>query len=311
MSCGVGMTGEGDVRITRISFDGVLPEFKISYVEKGGRQFLPALAFLKHLCKLEDRAGTERMWMELAKLKEIQGEVEVFRIEGKGMFTGITFVGMIRMLGLLPVPITSEERVGITKVLQENYKGDARGLGVCEEAPVRPAIELEERPVKKLAVQDGDVRSVRIEGMENGRIRVVGKDGKTYVSTRDIIKFQCEKNNRQTVETWKRMRPEFKGDLGVYQAVHVFAGSGEVEQPVLEPLGALELVMFLDDGPAERNRAKMLAALRGLIGESGEEHEKFTEAVRAVRERARVNLAWLDRVMGQLEEGGAKRARRV
>ena len=129
---------------------------------------------------------------------------------------------------------------------------------------------------------------------------MVGKDGKRYLSTRDIIKFQCEKNNRQTVEAWKRLRPEVKGSLGEFLGAHVFAGSGEVEQPVLEPLGALELVMFLDDGPAERNRPKMLAALRGFIGEGGEEHAKFTEAVRVVRERTRVNLAWLDRIMGQL-----------
>ena len=300
-------TSEGEVRITRLLFDG----FKISYVERGGRQYLPVLAFLKHLCKLEDRAGTERAWTELARLKEIQSEVEVFSIAGKGMFTGITFGGMVRLLGVLPVPITSEERAGITRVLQENYKGDAKELGFCEEAPAKPVIEMEAKPREKLAVKDGDVSSVRIDGIEGGRIRVVGKDGRRYLSTRDLIKFQCEKNNRQTVEAWKRMRLEVKGSLGEFLGTHVFAGSGEVEQPVVEPLGALELVMFLDDGPAERNRPKMLAALRGFLAETGEHQAKFAEAVRVVRERTRVNLAWMDRVMGQLEEGGAKRVRRV
>lgn len=42
---------------------------------------------------------------------------------------------------------------------------------------------------------------------------MVVKKGVRYLSARDIIKFQCQKNNKQVLQAWGRLNPEFKQGL--------------------------------------------------------------------------------------------------
>ena len=48
------------------------------------------------------------------------------------------------------------------------------------------------------------VTVVRIDGpgIDRGRIRMVVKDGVRYLSARDVIRFQCQKNNKQVLQAW-------------------------------------------------------------------------------------------------------------
>lgn len=80
-----------------------------------------------------------------------------------------------------------------------------------------------------------------------------------------------------------------------------------MDQPVLQARGALELVMYLEDGHAERNRARKLGALAEVwTGDAG----KLMETLRAGRERSKVSLACYDRALGVLDGvAGVKRAK--
>ena len=136
-------------------------------------------------------------------------------------------------------------------------------------------------PAAKVTKVD-QVSVLKIDGINGGRIRMVVKDGVRYLSARDIIRFQCQKNNKQVLQAWDKLNPEFMDGIKECMDLFTFSGSGEANQPVLEVRAALELVMHLECAHAERNRSRMLAALAGVwTGNSG----KMIEALGVIRER--------------------------
>ena len=100
-------------------------------------------------------------------------------------------------------------------------------------------------PAAKVTKADR-VTVLRIDWIDGGRIRMMVKDRVRYLSARDIIRFQCQKNNKQVLQAWDKLNPEFMDGIKECMDLFTFSGSGEANQPVLEVRAALELVMHLE-----------------------------------------------------------------
>jgi hypothetical protein len=319
---------------------------RLSVRVKGGKQFVNATSLIQQVCKLESEYHAECIWLNLARDKEDwKREAISVRLPDMSCFDGVSFPWAIKLLEHLGrhAKLTDEQRAGVVQAIRGRFTGDMRLLagvagGGGESKDVEPEPAVQPMPVsvrgKRARGPESDTSSgggepvgdgsdtssvtvikkadaimvVRIDGIDGGRIRMVVKDGVRYLSARDIIKFQCQKNNKQVLQAWGRLNKELKEGLVEYMDLFTFAGSGEVDQPVLQARGALELVMSLEDAPAERNRVRMLAALAEVwTGDSG----KLLEALRTVRERMKMSIACADRALTVLDGGtGAKRARR-
>ena len=328
-----------------LSLEHVIPKARVSVRVKNGKQYLNATSLIQQVCQLGDNAyHAECIWLNLARDKEDwKREAISVRLPDMSCFDGVSFPWAIKLLEHLGrhAKLTDEQRAGVVQAIRGRFTGDMRLLGGGErEGAAREEPEPVVQPMKVggrlkkpdlarhlgegVLAEDSEgsdtasgvtvikkadaIMVVRIDGIDGARIRMVVKDGVRYLSARDIIKFQCQKNNKQVLQAWGRLNPEFKQGLAEYMDLFTFAGSGEVDQPVLQARGALELVMYLEDGHAERNRARMLGALAEVwTGDSG----KLLETLRAGRERLKAGVACYDRALGVLDgAAGVKRARR-
>ena len=333
-----------------ISFEPVIPDARVSMLVKNGKQYLEGPSLLQHVCKINDWQHVVNAWEDLARKEEWKPETIEGRLQDGCYFYGITFPGAIRLLEHLGtrVKLTDEQRASVVQVIRARFTGSQALVGGLVSAgasgasgdqeprqeAVTPAAKVKKvRSVRidakvgggnDVVVRDSDkdassrvikaadqVSVLKIDGIDGGRIRMVVKDGVKYLSARDIIRFQCQKNNKQVLQAWDKLDPEFMAGIKECMDLFTFSGSGEANQPVLEVRAALELVMHLECAHAERNRSRMLAALAGVwTGDSG----RMAEASRVIRERAKAVLLGMDRVQDMLDgsgESAEKRAKHV
>ena len=152
-----------------------------------------------------------------------------------------------------------------------------------------------------------DVIKIKQDDAEDASVRVVWIGGKEYVSTRDVVKHTIEKTGKLVVKAWTQAKAGI--DAGVIET-HKFKGSGEVVQDVIERLAADQVVRAMTGSAAERNRARMLAAIGGEAGvdcvKPGVSENPSEEQLLAKLDE--LYPTWFERATGQ---PGAKRARRA
>ena len=79
----------------------------------------------------------------------------------------------------------------------------------------------------------------------NQTVRVTVKDGKSYMSIRDIVMVVCKKSKARAREAWDRLDQDKKNEIAAFCGEFQFRGQGERVQPVITLKGALKLIEWL------------------------------------------------------------------
>lgn len=344
LASSVGSEMEFKIDTVRIPFDEVIPGTGwLDVYVRDDKQFVDVMHLIELVCDNptlnQTNAYFQNVKPTLMKWGRA-GNFQTLKLHRYDTEYGVTFPYAVRLLELLPNDAGRRYRAGLTGLLRRHYGGDVRDLdraeaaGVARQreddarpkpvmmedvapaavsaAPVRPAIVLkdgQETVIKLVRVGSGEESDDSGDGWLG--IRVVVRDGKEFVSTRDVIKHMIEKSGKPVAQMWAQVKA---GKGAVFEgriAAHKFKGSGEVEHDVIERGVAGELVTLLAGEAADRNRARMLAAIKGEAGAPAEKpviaptplsKDELLAALDAV------DPEWLEEVTGQ---PGAKRAKRV
>jgi hypothetical protein len=320
------------VTMAQISFEPAVSGARVPMLVRGGKQYMDAPSFIQHVCKLSNEQHAVNKWESMERDEDWKGETITGRLSDMNLFFGVTLPGALKVLEKLgkQVKLTDEQRASVVQVIRGRFSGSQRVIGLDPVvATGRPVVaagggeKVKLNPVIVQADASGDkpaeprvikneeqVGVLKVDGVEGGKIRMIVKDGVRFLSARDIIKHQCQKNNKQVLQAWDKIDAEVKRELEQFKGMFTFAGSGEVSQPVLEARGALRLVMCLETACAERNRASLLESVAQVWAGDTEE---LVKAACGVRDRYRGCWERLDRLLvpESLDdsEAGAKRAR--
>lgn len=322
--------------MAQLSFEPAVPGARVPMQLRGGKQYIDAPSFIQHLCQLSNEWSAVGKWesLERACREEWKGETIIGRLQDGFMFYGITLPCAIKVLEKLgkQVKLTDEQRASVVQVIRGKFSGSQRVIGLdpvvipvaagvsepkVEKVKMNPVVvpvetSGDKKPDEPRVIKNEEqVGALKLDGVEGGKVRMVVKDGVKFLSARDIIKHQCQKNSKQVLQAWDKIDEEFKRDLEQFTGKFTFAGSGEVSQPVLEARGALRLVMCLETACAERNRAGLLELVAQVWAGDTEE---FVTAACGVRDRCRRGWERLDRLLvpaSSEDEAGVKRARLV
>ena len=79
----------------------------------------------------------------------------------------------------------------------------------------------------------------------NQTVRVTVKDGKSYMSIRDIIMLVCSQTQKHARVTWDRLPEDKKKEVATFCGTFQFPGQGQQVQPVITLKGALKLIEWL------------------------------------------------------------------
>jgi len=333
----VGLIGWAIETMSQLSFEPAVPGARVPMQLRGGKQYIDAPALIQQMCQLTNEQHAVNKWESLERAcgEEWKGETIIGRLQDGFLFYGITLPCALKLLEKLgkQVKLTDEQRASVVQVIRGRFSGSQRVMGgdpvvipvaagvsqpKVEKVRMNPVVvpgesSSDNKPNEPRVINKEDqVGALKVDGVEGGKVRMVVKDGVRFLSARDIIKHQCQKNSKQVLQAWDKIDEEVKKDLEQFTGKFTFAGSGEVSQPVLEARGALRLVMCLETACAERNRAGLLELVAQVWAGDTEE---FVKAACEVRDRCRRGWERLDRLLvpesdtKESEEAGAKRAR--
>lgn len=275
----------------------VLDHLKLTFMERNNAVYVRAKWFVEFFweCRQEHVAEIVR---DLREIKELSQEIVTLKV-GKEEDEWFTLAGARIALGKVPFRLMRAERVAI---LEEFKKLEPKPAVVAGEARVEPKV------VKLKDGQETVLKMKQEEGKEGDGdgwldVRVVWLNGKEYLSTRDVVKHMIEKTGIQVVRAWTKVKPVVGEEV---LATHKFKGSGEAVQDVIERNQSRGLLKALTGEAADRNRARMMAAIQGQNDGEG--------PVPVIREEQLLEALdefypdWFERATGV---PGAKRARRA
>jgi hypothetical protein len=125
-------------------------------------------------------------------------------------------------------------------------------------------------------------------------------DGVQYLSIRDMIMCVCGKDSDHAGATWRNIADSKKDEVRQFLANFKFHGQGQSEQPVINFVGALKLIMFLPGEAAKKHRSAITDILRRYFaGDASllDEIERNQVSESPIAQMARASLAG---------EGGAR-----
>ena len=109
----------------------------------------------------------------------------------------------------------------------------------------------------------------------NQTVRVTVKDGKSYMSIRDIITLVCKKSTKRAREAWDRLDQDKKNEIAAFCGEFQFRGQGERVQPVITLKGALKLIEWLPGENAKNYRGQVVEIMTRYLAGDASMHEEL------------------------------------